>query len=254
MMDILSASCTSVSSGIAMKFTVEIRAAGALQTGERIFFVSSQPSTDIFSISAAGLKMQLRPRYHGQQNVILCHLACAPSGMFLQVNQMDTEVYLRLKYPGVTSIIYLPRSFSSVVNYLRVDFANGTFGKTHYHVLLNREITAYFSSLKGVSMDALSNTFPTEGSVQELCLKFIIDDYVTVTSKGFTTRKSLRIYQSKVLSAKEHLMHRRLARLNHEMYLGTNDFEAELNRSCGEFYYEFRKVLGFSPVRWYSIN
>ncbi|MFO0446829.1 MAG: hypothetical protein ACK51L_04085 [bacterium] len=174
--------------------------------------------------------------------------------MFLQVNQMDTEVYLRLKYPGVTSIIYLPRSFSIVVNYLRVDFANGTFGKTHYHVLLNREITAYFSSLKGVSMDALSNTFPTEGSVQELCLKFIIDDYVAVTSKGFTTRKSLRIYQSKVLSAKEHLMHRRLARLNHEMYLGTNDFEAELNRSCGEFYYEFRKVLGFSPVRWYSIN
>jgi len=137
--------------------------------------------------------------------------------MFLQVNQMDTEAYLRLKYPCVTSIIYLPRSFSSIINYLRVDFANGTFGKTQYHVLLNREITAYFSSLKGVSMDALSNTFPTEGSVQELCLKFIIDDYVALTSKGFTTNKSLRVYQSKVLSAKEHLMQRRLARLNHEM-------------------------------------
>jgi hypothetical protein len=43
-------SCTSVSSGTAMKFTVEIRAAGALQTGERIFFVSSRPSTDSFSM------------------------------------------------------------------------------------------------------------------------------------------------------------------------------------------------------------
>jgi len=48
------------------------------------------------------------------------------------------------------SIIYLPSSFSSVVNYLRVVIANGTFGKTHYHHLLNRKITSYLSSLDGV--------------------------------------------------------------------------------------------------------
>jgi hypothetical protein len=79
-------------------------------------------------------------------------------------------------------------------------------------------------------------------------LKFIIDDYITITSRGCSTRKSRSIYQSKVLSAKERWIHRRLSRLNHEMYLGSNEFEAELKRSCGEFYNEFKRVLGFSPV------
>jgi hypothetical protein len=140
------------------------------------------------------------------------------------------------------------------MNYLRVNFANGTFGKSHYHHLLNREITSYLSSLDEVSFEVLCSMFPSEGSVQDLCLKFIIDDYITITSREYSTRKSLRMYQSKVLMAKECWMRRRLTRLNDENYLGNNNFEAELNRSCGEFYHEFKKVLGFCPVRWYSIN
>jgi len=33
-----------------------------------------------------------------------CFLGCAP-GLFLQVNQRDTEGYLHTKYPGVKNII-----------------------------------------------------------------------------------------------------------------------------------------------------
>jgi hypothetical protein len=62
-------------------------------------------STNNQQHSTVGLNMHLRPRSNGHQNVILCPLACAPSGMFLQVNEMATEAYLHSKYPGVTNII-----------------------------------------------------------------------------------------------------------------------------------------------------
>jgi hypothetical protein len=114
-----------------MIFTVAVRAGD-----RREDFLLPRPTHRI-SISGE-LKKQLRPRYHGHQNFILCHLACAPSGIFLQVNERDTEAYL---HPGITNIIHLPRSFSTVINYLRVDVGNCTFGKTHYYFLLNREIT-----------------------------------------------------------------------------------------------------------------
>jgi hypothetical protein len=50
--------------------------------------------------------MQLRPHHHEHQNAIICFLGCAP-GLFLQVNQRDTEGYLHTKYPGVINIIYI---------------------------------------------------------------------------------------------------------------------------------------------------
>jgi hypothetical protein len=132
--------------------------------------------------------MQLRPYFHGHQNVILCHIACAPLGMFLQVHQRDTEAYLRSNYPGVTNIIYLPPSFSNVVNYLKVDFDKGTFGKSHY--------------LTGIQFDSLgSDLFPTESSVEDFCLNVVIEDYIKVTLEMFRRQRSRRNYLNKLTAA-----------------------------------------------------
>ncbi len=199
--------------------------------------------------------MLLRPRCHGHQNVILCHVGCAPSGIFLQVYQRDTEAYLHSKYPGVTNIIYLPPSFSNVVNYLRVDFDNGTFGRSHYHVLLNKEITSYFLNLSGVRFDSLgSDLFPTEDSVEDFCLNFVIEEYIKVTLELLRGGRARRNYLNKLTAAKEQWMIRRQLRLNQERYLGGNSFDVEIKRSCAEFYTEVRKVLGSCPIRWHSIN
>jgi len=43
-------------------------------------------------------KVQLRPHPNGHQNVILCFLGCA-LGLFLPVNQRNTEAYLHKKIP-----------------------------------------------------------------------------------------------------------------------------------------------------------
>ena len=64
--------------------------------------------------------MKLRPRYNGHQNVILCHSACSPSGLFLQVNERDTYSYLRSKYPDVENILYLPPPFLPLLVILRL--------------------------------------------------------------------------------------------------------------------------------------
>jgi hypothetical protein len=170
-----------------MIFTVAVRG------GDRREDFLLTPPTHRISIRGE-LKKQLRPRYHGHQNVILCHLACAPSGIFLQVNERDTEAYLQGKYPGITNIIYLPRSFSNVINYVRVDVRNNTFGKTHYHFLLYWEITSYMSNFDGLSFKVLCNMFPMESSVQELCLKFIIDEYVLQWPQGYLLLVNLLVH------------------------------------------------------------
>jgi hypothetical protein len=121
------------------------------ETGER-FFQLDRPTS---AADDEELKMKLRPRYHGHQNAILCHSACSPSGMFLQVSKRDTDSYLRSKYPDVENILYLSPSFSTVVSYLKVDFSSSTFGRTFYHLLLNREITTYFSNLTNTRFDRL---------------------------------------------------------------------------------------------------
>ncbi len=158
-------------------------------------------------------------------------------------------------YPGVTNIIYLPPSFSNVVNYLKVDFDKGTFGKSHYHVLLNQEITSYFSNLTGIQFDSLgSDLFPTESSVDDFCLNVVIEDYIKVILEMFHGQRPRRNYLNKLTAAKEQWIIRRKLRLNRERYLGSNTFDVELRRSCGEFYTEVRKVLGCCPIRWYSIN
>jgi len=220
-------------------------------TGER-FFQLDRPTS---ATDDEELKMKLRPRYNGHQNVILCHSACSPSGLFLQVNERDTYSYLRSKYPDVENILYLPPSFSTVVSYLKVDFSSGTFGRTFYHLLLNREITTYFSNLTATRFDRLgTDLFPTIASVEFFCFNIIVEDYIKATSGMFRGRTSRRNYLSKLNVAKENWILRREMRLNQEGYLGSNNFDAELKRSCSEYYCEARKALGCTPMRWYSIN
>jgi len=103
------------------------------------------------------------------------------------------------------------------------------------------------SNFDGVSFEALCNMIPTESSVQELCLKFIIDEYVLQWPQGYLLLVNLLVHiKTKFFFAKERWICLRKSRLNHEVYLGINDFEAELIRSCGEFCNEFKNVLGFS--------
>ncbi len=64
----------------------------------------------------------------------------------------------------------------------------------------------------------------------------------------------MTLYQNSCFSARENWRLRWQARFINENYLGMNDFEVEINRLCGEFYDELKKVLGFCPVQWYSIK
>jgi hypothetical protein len=58
----------------------------------------------------------------------------------------------------------------------------------------------------------------------------------------------------KANEAKARWMQRRASRWELELYLGNNDFDSKLKRSCAEFYMELRKVLGCTPMRWYYMN
>jgi hypothetical protein len=69
-----------------------------------------------------------------------------------------------------------------------------------------------------------------------------------------TSQTAQKSYLTQALAAKENWIIRCKLRLNDEVNLGVENFDAELNRSCSELYNEFKKVLGYCPVRWYSIN
>jgi len=139
--------------------------------------------------------MQLRPHPNGHQNVILCFLGCAP-GTFLQVNQRNTEAYLHDKYPGVNSIIYLPSSFSTIVKYLKVK--NNMSGYSHYHFLLNQQLTWYFTNISSEHYDYLqTQLFLTEVAAVDFCVNLVIDNYVQMTSEMFTNRGEQTSYLRK---------------------------------------------------------
>ena len=96
--------------------------------------------------------------------------------------------------------------------------------------------------------------FPTTRSVEDLCFDFVIEDFIKVTSEMLHQQTTRQKYLMKVMAAKNQWLSRRTLRLEQELYLGSNEFDAELNRSCGEFYSEQRKVISYNPIRWYSIN
>jgi len=129
-----------------------------------------------------------RPRRNACQIVILCLSGCGP-GLFLQLIKSDCEAILlnlHSSHADVRSIIYVPSSFSALMKYLK--WEKSMSGYNNYQALLGLKLKNYLLDRDGLSMEELDEMFPTEESVQVLCLKFILDDYVRYTSRAFITR------------------------------------------------------------------
>ncbi len=84
-------------------------------------------------------------------------------------------------------------------------------------------------------------------------MNIFVDEYVSVTAKMLSPQQRTK-YFTLADVAKTLWSQRRVLRLQQEQYLGDNNFETEINRSCGEFYLVLKKVIGCSPITWYSIN
>ena len=189
--------------------------------------------------------MQLRQRRCGQQNIIVCFSECL-SSLFMQINRTDVEGFLRAKYPQATNLVYLPDSFSSVVKYLK----HNCTGSSYYRFSINKHLTSYCTERVEAHIRDL---FSTERSVEDWCISIIIEEYSKVTSEMLPLRARKK-YLNNVKFAKARWLKRRESRLQLENYLGINDFDTELKRSCGEFYNELKKGIHCSPIRWYSMN
>ena len=87
--------------------------------------------------------------------------------------------------------------------------------------------------------------------MEDWCI--IIEEYTKVTSEVLHPQAQKK-YLNEVKFANKEWLKRQEAQHHMEHYLGIHHFDTELKRSCGEFYNELKKVLGFSPMRWYSIN
>ncbi len=85
------------------------------------------------------------------------------------------------------------------------------------------------------------------------CVNIIVDENVSVTARILSPQQWKK-YLTLTDMAKTRWSLRQVLCLQQEEYLGNNDFKTELNRSCEEFYLELKKVIGSSPITWYSIN
>jgi hypothetical protein len=81
--------------------------------------------------------------------------------------------------------------------------------------------------------------------VVEWSIDVIVDNYINATA-GVLLCHDENLKVCKV--ARAQWLKRRELRLQKESYLGNNGFYAELMRSCGEFYHELKKIIGFTPI------
>ncbi len=187
-----------------------------------------------------------------QQNVIVFFPASSSmhscTTLVMQVNRTDTEAYLWQKYPQALSLIYLPKSFSTVIK----SMIKRSLGCSHYHDIILDHVSRYCSNYIS-GFDGLGRDFPTERAVEDWSINIIIEEYLAETSQPLAPHRQ-KTYLKKANQAKAQWIQRRASRQEQELYLGNNDFDSELKRSCGEYYMELRKILGYTPIRWYYVN
>ncbi len=112
----------------------------------------------------------------------------------LQVDQIDTEGFLRAKYPTATNVIYLPISFSAVVKYLKPY----NFGRYSFDFM----IEDYVSETSGMLHH------------QETQKNYLIE--VTAAKKQWLNRQKLQLEQQAYLGS--HDFDTELKRSNGEFY------------------------------------
>jgi hypothetical protein len=152
--------------------------------------------------------------------------------------RLDLEEHIWPQYPQASCILYLPQTIFVITKSILKKKSSAH----HYHELnfwwLAREFP-YFDKEK------LEEKFPTECSVVEWSIDVIVDNYINATA-GVLLCHDENLKVCKV--ARAQWLKRRELRLQKESYLGNNGFYAELMRSCGEFYHELKKLIGFTPI------
>lgn len=196
--------------------------------------------------------MQLRRRHGELQNVLICFPESSTTSckvLALQIARLDVEGYLRAQYPQATKIIYLPQTFSTIVKVIN----KKGIGCSYYQDLILHRLSCHFGkNMK--RFDAIDDDFPTDRSVEDWSINCIIDEYIAIALPTLQRSQRQKTFLIKVNEAKAQWNKKRASRQRVELYLGINDFDSELKRSCAEFYSELRKALGGNPLRWYYIN
>jgi hypothetical protein len=93
--------------------------------------------------------------------------------------------------------------------------------------------------------------FPTKEVANVYCIEYIIYQYILIALAQFTyNTQKVQVLRQHAFKVTEESKVKRLSRLTLESYLGSAPFEDDLRRSCAEFYFELKKIWGFSPAKW----
>jgi hypothetical protein len=84
--------------------------------------------------------------------------------------------------------------------------------------------------------------------VEDWSIDKLIEEYLAEKSQLLAPHQQKK-HLKKTNQAKAQWMQRMASRWELELYLGNNDYDSELKRSCADFYMELRKFLGYTPIR-----
>ncbi len=80
--------------------------------------------------------------------------------------------------------------------------------------------------------DAIENEFPTERAVEDWTINVIINEYIAVASPPLQHSRRHKNFLNKANEAKAQWLKMLESLQRAELYLGINDFDSELKRSC----------------------
>jgi len=196
-------------------------------------------------------KMHLRRRLSNVQNLIVIfpedEASVANIYIPVQVDDAFAADYVRANYPLAYRVIILPKSFSSVIAAL----CRKSIQCSPCHYIILQQLAQkgdknYIELMKEFPMKEVANVY---------CIEYIIYRYILIALAQFTynTRK-VQALRQQAFKVMEESKVKRLSRLTLESYLGYAPFEDDLRRSCAEFYFELKKIWGFTPAKWCYMN
>ena len=196
--------------------------------------------------------MHLQRRQSNLQNLIVVfpedEVSIANIYIPIQVEVAFAADYVRANYPNACRVVILPKSFSSTMAAL----CRKSIQCSSCHNIILHQLMAQKGSKNYIE---LMKEFPTKEVANVYCIEYIIYRYILIALAQFTynTRK-VQVLRQQAFKVMEESKVKRLSRLTLESYLGYAPFEDDLRRSCAEFYFELKKIWGFTPAKWCYMN
>jgi hypothetical protein len=165
----------------------------------------------------------------------------------IQVEVAFAADYVRANYPNACRVIILPKSFSSVMAALcRKSIQCSSCHNIILHQLAQKGDKNYIELMK---------EFPMEEVVNVYCIDYFICRYILIALATFThNAQRVSLLRQQAFIVREESKVKRLNQLALELYLSSVPFEDDLRRSCAEFYFELKKIWGYTPAKWCYMN